>query len=395
MRIAILSKWPENELRGGGVSVHVTNLVRNLGEIERLKIKVISFGTNDRRIKIGNSEIDMIRSNKFYYIFPPLALIRMAIKIKQFNPDIIHIQGSNISPYSLYGFLNPSKKSMVITVHNISSQELVANDKIKNKSVLNRTIALFEKELIKRSDKIIVVGTRLGERIAKFPLKGNWRKKIIFIPNGVNLPKKLNKDELKIIRNGNGISDDELIIFHAKSMDKFNGQEYLINAMPSIIRQIPKARLILAGDGPLLHELSNKNRKMGLENKISFLGKISHELTLIYLAISDAVVVPSIRIGEFEEGGSIFLLEAMASEKAVVATSVGGNIDSIKNGINGILIPDRDSERIAEGVINILQDPVKASSMGEMARNIVENERSWKNIAEKTAELYDKMFKNN
>jgi glycosyltransferase involved in cell wall biosynthesis len=93
-----------------------------------------------------------------------------------------------------------------------------------------------------------------------------------------------------------------------------------------------------------------------------------------------------------EEGSSNLLLEAMAAQKPVVATAVGGNLDSITHGENGLLIRDKDPHAIAESILGIYHDRALAEKLGRNAREYVSNERTWAAIVKRIRAIYEQLI---
>ena len=102
------------------------------------------------------------------------------------------------------------------------------------------------------------------------------------------------------------------------------------------------------------------------------------------LAMADAVVVPSVR----DEAGNLdglpnVILEAMASGKAIVATSVAGIPDALRTGDEGLLVPEKDPAGIADAVEELMRSDELRRRLGGAARKRVEEDLSWKNAGEK------------
>ena len=89
-----------------------------------------------------------------------------------------------------------------------------------------------------------------------------------------------------------------------------------------------------------------------------------------------------------EEGSSIFLLEAMALGRPVVATNIGGNPETIIDGMTGLLVPERDHEALSHAMWSLLDDGYRAREIGLAARSFIAENRNWKIIADRYVEQY-------
>ena len=117
----------------------------------------------------------------------------------------------------------------------------------------------------------------------------------------------------------------------------------------------------MIGERPELRPLKTKAKTLGIDDVIDFPGYQSNIAS--WLAHADIFLMPSL-----SEAHSIGLLEAMRAGKAIVATHVGGNPESIRNGIDGILVPAQNAEALAEGIKKLLESKELRSSLGQSAR---------------------------
>lgn len=390
MKVAVLGKWPKETL-SGGVAVHTVSLVKELSQLKGLKIHMVSFGEDSKILNENNLEINLIKNRRIYYILPFLALIRLWIEIKKINPDILHLQGSNISPYLFYTLLMAGNKKKVVTYHSYPSRELVAHGHLKVKTFKYKFLRFIEKYTAKKMDYNITVDTRLKKWLVE-EFGKQMGSKIDVILNGVNI----NLFDFKIDKFKNkskhGLPKENPVIFHAKAFVPKNGQEYLIRAMPSILKEIPDVKLVLAGEGPLKGEMIELIHQLDIMDNIRFDGDIPNKNIPEYMAATDLMVIPSIHINNLEEASSILLVEAMAMKKPVIASEIGGLKESITAGVNGLLVPDKDPEAIAKCACDVLNNPVLATKMGDNAFNYVKKERTWSKIALETYNVYRKML---
>ena len=174
MKVVMLCKYPSlKDGYWGGVATHVRSISRNLGKhvINDFEFYIISFGNKIDFKEIMEKNLILINIHWYYYIFPFLPLLKIFIEINKIHPDIIHIQGSNISPYSLYSLLNigfiKNKIKIIFTVHNISHLELVSTGMIKKDSIIFKIIFYLEKFLLKQASNVIAVNTSLKEYLVK------------------------------------------------------------------------------------------------------------------------------------------------------------------------------------------------------------------------------------
>lgn len=123
----------------------------------------------------------------------------------------------------------------------------------------------------------------------------------------------------------------------------------------------------MIGEGPDLENLRIQSTKLGLNEDISFVGFQSNVAD--WLAACDIFALPSLY-----EYHSIAVLEAMRAGKAIVATTVGGNGESITDGVEGLLVPPSDPVALADALEKLLSDSELRKRLGQNARNRFERE---------------------
>lgn len=183
-----------------------------------------------------------------------------------------------------------------------------------------------------------------------------------------------------------GIKEDELIVGNVASLYPVKGQLYLLKAASLVLSQIPKARFIIVGEGPLEGELKKEASRLGISPYVKFLGFRSDVNEL--LKIMDVFVLCSL-----SEAMPLSLIEAMASGTPVVATKVGGVPEVVDDGIDGILVPRVDPEALAEKIILLIKDKEKAKLFAKNAYKKVSFRFSLNGMLQKYEHIYDTLLR--
>jgi glycosyltransferase involved in cell wall biosynthesis len=178
-------------------------------------------------------------------------------------------------------------------------------------------------------------------------------------------------------------SPGKTVIVCPRRLVEKNGVRFAVMAMPLILRETP-AHLYMAGPGPLQPELEALARELGVESAVTFLGAVPHEQMPAVLSSADVVLVPSLM-----EATSIAALEAMACERVVAASRVGGLPEIIDDEV-GALFPPGDPPGIA-ATVKLLLNRDRAG-MGRVARRRVEEHWSAARLAGHHIEIYERLI---
>ncbi|MDX1463955.1 MAG: glycosyltransferase, partial [Marinirhabdus sp.] len=139
----------------------------------------------------------------------------------------------------------------------------------------------------------------------------------------------------------------------------------LLFAFSKVLKEFPNARLICAGDGPLLDSSKDLVQAMGIEASVDFVGRISHDTFKEYLRNSIAYVQHSVEAIDGDmEGTPVSILEASASGLAVISTIHAGIPDVIVHEKTGLLSEERDADTMTKHMVHVLRHPEEAKAMG-------------------------------
>ncbi len=141
------------------------------------------------------------------------------------------------------------------------------------------------------------------------------------------------------------------------------GHRYLMDAMEKVVKGRPDVYLVLTGDGDLLGELKTQAGRLGVADRVRFTGWLPDVAEI--LSLFDVFVFPSLN-----EGMGKVLVEAMAMGKPVIATRVGGIVDLVTHGKNGLLVPPADAGALAEAIESLLSNPDGSKGMGKEGRRV-------------------------
>ena len=161
------------------------------------------------------------------------------------------------------------------------------------------------------------------------------------------------------------------------------GVQDLLRAMPTLCREHPGLRLVIAGNGPCLKEHQEQAERMGLRRAVSFAGFMTEQNLAAMFAAADVAVVPSL----YEPFGLV-ALEAAASGVPLAVAATGGLAEIIQPGISGMTFPCGDPDSLACAVSALLSDEPQARRLAAEAKRMVRHRYSWDVIADRSAATY-------
>jgi len=166
---------------------------------------------------------------------------------------------------------------------------------------------------------------------------------------------------------------EEPVILGLGRLVREKGFDRLIEAFALIRSRHPRARLCLAGDGPVRADLQALAAGLGLDGAVDFRGWVPPGEVFRLIETAAVVAVPS----RWQETFAVVLLEAARVGRPVVATRVGGTPESVADGETGILVEPEDARGLAAAVTGLLDDPARAAAMGRRARERAQTLFGW------------------
>lgn len=351
----------------GGGNDYQIQLVNALCKKETVMLVIPANKLPSEHLGAIDKKVDFHLLGKGKSLYHPASLLILKDFIKKMNkfkPDVIHSQVGGILDLLILPFLR--KYPLVATFHD---PKLHVGEPHYHR--LN-FIMYWDR---KYSNQIIVHGEKLKQQMIKEYNISN--EKVHAIPIGEHEVAPFKKYERKDIK-----EDGNLILFFGR-IYAYKGLEYLIKAEPMITKEVPDAKIVIAGAG----EKFKKYEEMMI-NRDNF---IVHNYRIPYKEGAElfqrcsVVVLPYIDASQ-----SGVIPTAYGFKKPVVVTDVGSIPEIVDDGVTGFIVPPRNPEVLAEAIVKLLKDEDLRKSMGENAYKKLKTDLSWDTIAEKTIEVYKK-----
>ena len=172
----------------------------------------------------------------------------------------------------------------------------------------------------------------------------------------------------------------------------YEGLHLLLQALPMLLQRQADLAVLLLGGGPEENNLREMARDLGFGENVVFAGRLAHEEMQRYYDLADLFVFPRVSMRLTELVTPLKPLEAMAQERIVVASNVGGHRELIRDRQTGYLFPPNDAERLVEGVLGALADRPSWPRIRARAIEFIDTERSWTHSVARYAEVYARVL---
>jgi phosphatidylinositol alpha-1,6-mannosyltransferase len=185
-----------------------------------------------------------------------------------------------------------------------------------------------------------------------------------------------------------GLTHKKVIVSVGRLVHR-KGQDVLIEAMPAIIEEVPEAHILMIGEGPYRSYLENRVKALGLQGKVTFIGRVQYADLPRYICAGDLFVMPSrSRLAGLEvEGLGIVYLEASACGLPVIAGNSGGAPDAVLQGETGLVVDGTSKTDVAAAVVELLLDTGRSKAMGIAGRQWIIQEWRWEIWSSRFAQL--------
>jgi glycosyltransferase involved in cell wall biosynthesis len=217
-------------------------------------------------------------------------------------------------------------------------------------------------------DRLIVPSAAIATKVRA---EGRGAAEITVVPNGVDLdrfsPHRSSRD-IAALRAALGIPPDAFLIGVVARLEPEKGHRYLLEALPAIVEAVPNAWLLLVGEGSQTDALRAQAHALPhpVRQRVVIAG-YQTDIEAVTQAL-EVAVMPSVR-----EAQGLALLEAMAARRPVVASAVGGIPETVRDGVDGLLVAPADPDALASAVIRLARHTSLRDRLAASGRRRVED----------------------
>ena len=377
MKIALVS--PYDFAYPGGVVNHVSCLERQLTRVgHEVKIiapaskTVIDFG--DRFIPVGKPRPVPVSGSVARITLSPWLSSQVKAILQREKFDIIHLH-EPLMPMLCTTSLRLSDIPTVGTFHASGGQSWYSFSWYTYCTPIGK---LFLKKWFKKLDGRVAVSPIARNHVYKY-----FPTDYTIIPNGIDT-KHFHPDVSPIDR----FNDGKINILFVGRMEKRKGANYLLDSYKLVKKEVPNSRLILVGPGiRLRHKYEKQVMRSGLKDVV-FTGYASYDDLPRYYKTASIVCAPATGWESF----GIVLLEAMAVGKPLIASNIKGYASVITDGEDGLLVPPKNPNKLAEALLSLINDEPLQQKLGANGRAKA-LEYDWEKVTQRLMDFYLKVIK--
>lgn len=384
MNILMLSwEYPPHVV--GGLAAHAQGLARALVERGN-KVTVLTQDAatpqvdDDHGVRVIRIGAIPVRSPDFMGYVHQLnqLLLAKAVELIQQGEtfDIIHAHDWIVA-FAASGLKQALRRPLVATIH---ATEHGRNGGLHNDQ--QRHISDIEWWLIYEAWRVIVCSRAMHEELQSvFQAPAD---KVQVVPNGIDIS-DMHVEADQTLRRQYATDDEELIVFVGRLVFE-KGVDTLLYALKQLSTVRPKVKVIIAGRGAIQEDLQQLAHRLGVADRVHFVGHVDAKTRDRLYAISNVAAFPS----RYEPFG-IVALEAMAADLPVVVGNVGGLREIITDGEDGFLVQPGNAGALSAALLTMLDDKERTKRMVEKAKEKVMNVFTWHAVAEQTEQVYNRV----
>ena len=378
----ILMTMPSFLPHRGGSEIMAYELAKRLVELgHEVVIHTIQKKGTKKYVKIDGIEIYRFKDIR---LFPKLSKITLgkipAIFSFSAIPSLFKLV-KKIRPHIIHSHFIADTGLAAIIVGNLLKTPVITS--LLGKDIFDPIDPVSTKwhdilvRLMEKSSRVIACSKDQKLRAQAMGVSSN----IKIIPHGVNTHRFTPKIKENLKKK---LDIDGPLVLSVQRLHPRKGLNYLIDAIPIVLKEIPSAQFVIVGKGPEKAKLETKIRDLEIEKSTKLVGFVSDPELPTYYANCDLFVLHSLY-----EAFGIVLLEAMACGKPVISSMVGGIPEVVLHGKTGILVPPRNTQELATNIIKLLSANKLAKEMGQYGRKLAEDKFDW----DKIVKTYLKTFK--
>ena len=327
-------------------------------------------------------------------VFDQLAVVtgtaaRLRKLVHEFRPDVLHAHSPVLNAMAAFRVEVSPRLPVVYEVRSFWEDAALEHGTATATGPRYRVTRYLETRALRRAGAVTAISEGLRRDIIARGIASN---KVTLVPNAVSIdqfsPSRVVDKSLAARLGVVGMN----VLGFAGSFYSYEGLDLLLEALPKILEARPNTKVLLVGGGPEEARLKVISEKLGLSNNVVFTGRVPHDEVGDYYQLIDILVYPRISGRLTELVTPLKPLEAMAQERIVLASDVGGHKELIEDRKTGYLFKAGDAEDLARRLLSILDHREDWPQIRASGREFVESERSWRSVVARYQDVYARVL---
>ena len=218
-------------------------------------------------------------------------------------------------------------------------------------------------------------------------------REVGYLPNGVEIERFSPRGPDEELRAKLGFPTEAVVIGYIGSIVSYEGLDLLMEALPHVkaATNMP-FRVLIVGDGAYMDRVKAACKANALEDLVTFTGRVPHEEVEAYYSLVDIAPFPRLPQPVTELVSPLKPFEAMAMEKAVIASDVHALTEIVQHEHTGLLFEKGKKASLAAALTALINDDMLREKLGKSAGHWVANNRSWFSISRTLADVYSTLL---
>jgi glycosyltransferase involved in cell wall biosynthesis len=228
--------------------------------------------------------------------------------------------------------------------------------------------------ILRRADKVIVVSSALEAHARSLGVSPD---RILVLPNAVDPQLFHPRRDGWPVRERYDLQT-RFVVGFSGSLKPWHGVDRVLGALASVARQLPQIHLLVVGDGPRRQQLEELAHRLGIDDRVHFVGSVAHDRVADYLAACDVLVAPYLPVENFYFS-PLKIVEYLAMGRPVIASDIG-QIREAFDGARGVVrVPPADETHLAQQIVELALDETRRRRLGRAAAS--SSSWTWEHLA--------------
>lgn len=315
-------------------------------------------------------------------------LLKTALRVaRTYRPEVIH----GHSPFTCGLVANTVAKwekiPSVYEMRGIWEDSHSGRGKFGEKSLRYRLVRTLDDRALRGASLCCAIGDSLKAEIVS---RGIASERVFVVPNGVDVKAFTPRPPDEAVQKRLGLHG-KLVFGYIGYFFNYEGLDLLVEAMIRLAPQLPDVSLLLVGDGEIMPLLRKMVADAGISDRVVFTGRVPHKEVTDFYRICDFMVLPRRDTRETRLVTPLKPLEIMAMGKPLISSDVGGHLEMVEDGANGLLFRSEDVSDLVSKCELLARNSGLRMDLGIRARKWVEANRDWRVLVERYITAYEKL----